>query len=225
MTAERVGAALIAEGGRGATGGPPGIFEAVGRDALIALLAIGLEPSSRLLDFGCGWLRLGYWLVRFLDPERYRAIEPEADRVETGCRLALTPELIEFKRPRFDHNSDCDMGVFGERFDFVVAHSVLTHMAPGMLRTALASFRDNSTPEGLFLASYWRADGPHAFTRGTLCDELDDDDGSWLWLARYSFSEIERAAADVGLEVDELRRRPINEQLWLRFRHSGGDGG
>jgi len=45
-------------------GGPPWTFERLGRHGLEVLLREGLTPQSRVLDVGCGALRLGYWLAR-----------------------------------------------------------------------------------------------------------------------------------------------------------------
>jgi hypothetical protein len=207
------------EGGESA--GPHQLFEAVGRDALLTLVEAGLDPSRRLLDFGCGVLRLGYWLIRFLDPDRYCGIEPKRERVELGKRFALTPELLTFKAPRFAYNSDCDMSVFGERFDFVVARSIFSHTAPGLLRASLASFRESSADGAVMLASYWRASGPHALEGGTLGDQLGDDDQRFMWLVKYSLPRIAELAEGVGLRVTELTTRPpLNRQIWLRFEAS-----
>jgi hypothetical protein len=67
----------------GFLGVPLATFEQAGRGRLIALLAEGLNPESKGFDIGCGTLRVGYWLVRFLDPGSYYGIEPARERVET----------------------------------------------------------------------------------------------------------------------------------------------
>src|SRR5215472_5771563 len=51
----------------GFLGVPRETFAQAGREQLIALLADGLRPESRLLEFGCGCLRVAFWLIRFLD--------------------------------------------------------------------------------------------------------------------------------------------------------------
>jgi SAM-dependent methyltransferase len=217
----------IEEAAGGYTGGPRGSFEAAGRDALLALLESGLLPSHKVLDFGCGALRVGYWLVRFLDPNCYCGIDRER-KVEIGKRFALTPELLAFKAPRFDDNRDCDMSVFGERFDFVLARSIFTHMAPGLVRKSLASFRENSPPSGVLLASYYRAEDElhwlgqwvNAATRIEIGDELPDDDLGFRPVVKYSLEYMARLADQGGLQVEELTSRsPINDQVWLRFEH------
>src|ERR1700730_6294764 len=77
-------------------------FEQAGREQLIALLGEGLVPESKLLEFGCGCLRIAYWLVRFLDPGGYHGLEPARRRVEYGLRYLFDPGEVELKQPRFD---------------------------------------------------------------------------------------------------------------------------
>lgn len=76
------------------TGGPPELFESAGRLQISTLIREGLNPDSKLLDVGCGCLRAGYWLVRFLDPECYFGIEPNQQMLEAGIKNCLTPQLV-----------------------------------------------------------------------------------------------------------------------------------
>src|SRR2546423_7685884 len=66
-------------------------FEKGGRELLIYLLNVGLNPASRVVDIGCGVLRGGYWLIHFLDPWSYCGIEHHAGRLEMGTRTILEP--------------------------------------------------------------------------------------------------------------------------------------
>jgi SAM-dependent methyltransferase len=74
------------------TGGPPQLFESAGRLQFSTLIREGLWPHSKVLDIGCGALRAGYWLVRFLEPERYYGIEPNRKMLDKGIEYVLTPE-------------------------------------------------------------------------------------------------------------------------------------
>jgi SAM-dependent methyltransferase len=145
-------------------GGPTWTFERVGRHGLEVLLQEGLTPSSRVLDVGCGALRLGYWLMRVLDPGHYFGIEPNQEMLELGLRELVEPDVVERADAHFSANDDFDFSVFGERFDFVVARSIWTHASRAQISAMLASFAATASPNGRFLASYYPAGW--AFTVG-----------------------------------------------------------
>src|SRR4051794_5404083 len=65
-------------------GGPLEWFETIGRLQFATLIREGLNPSSKVLDVGCGSLRAGYWLMNFLEPGRYFGINPRSQEVEQG---------------------------------------------------------------------------------------------------------------------------------------------
>jgi SAM-dependent methyltransferase len=138
-------------------GGPKRDFERVGRLGFEVLLAERLRPSSRVLDVGCGALRLGYWLMRFLDAGCYFGIEPQQEMLNVGLAQLVEPEVVQRAQARFSANDDFDFSVFGERFDFVIARSIWTHASKPQIASMLSSFAETSEPSGVFLASYYPA--------------------------------------------------------------------
>jgi SAM-dependent methyltransferase len=138
-------------------GGPAWDFERVGRIGFEVLLREGLSPSSRVLDVGCGALRLGYWLMRFLDPGCYFGIEPQQDMLRVGLDELVEPEVVERADAHFSANDDFDFSVFGESFDYVVARSIWTHASRPQISSMLASFARTAAPGGVFLTSYYPA--------------------------------------------------------------------
>jgi SAM-dependent methyltransferase len=135
-------------------GGPVHDFERVGRMCFDVLLREGLAADSRVLDVGCGALRLGYWLMRFLEQGCYHGIEPNREMLQLGLEEVLEADIVERAQASFAHNDDFDFSSFGERFDFVVARSIWTHTSREQIQTMLASFAAASTPRGVFLTSY-----------------------------------------------------------------------
>ncbi len=138
-------------------GGAKYDFERLGRAGFEVLLSEGLRPSSRVLDVGCGALRLGYWLMRFLDAGCYFGIEPNRDMLELGLRELVEPEIVERADAHFDSGDQFDFSVFGERFDFVVARSIWTHASKAQIDAMLDSFAATCGPRAVFLASYYPA--------------------------------------------------------------------
>jgi SAM-dependent methyltransferase len=135
-------------------GGPPTDFERVGRLSFEALLAEGLKPSSRVLDVGCGALRMGYWLMRFLDPGCYFGIEPNREMLDVGLNDLVEADVVKRANAHFAGNDDFDFSVFGEQFDFVLARSIWTHSSKAQIQAMLSSFAATAAPGGVFLASY-----------------------------------------------------------------------
>lgn len=138
-------------------GGATWDFERMGRVGFEVLLREGLAPSSRVLDVGCGALRLGYWLMRFLDSGCYFGIEPNQEMLSVGLEELVEPEVVERADAHFASNDDFDFSVFGETFDFVVARSIWTHASKAQIAAMLASFAATSSAKGVFLASYYPA--------------------------------------------------------------------
>lgn len=214
-------------------GGPKKDFELVGRDAMKVLLNNGLLPSHRVLDFGCGSLRLGYWLIRFLDPGRYFGLEPIEKGVDIGLKELIGDDLKEFKKPNIRISDDNDMEAFEVGFDFVIARSILTHTCPGMLNEILRKFSSSANQDGVFLASYWRVDGDVALAESEIdaCrfisvigDDLPVTDMRFVAFARYSLEYVKQTAAKYGLNVEEDRTfKPINKQIWLKFTKCRSD--
>src|SRR6476620_9962638 len=94
-------------------GGPRRDFERVGRLGFDVLLREGLRPSSRVLHVGCGALRLGYWLMRFLDSGCYFGIEPNQEMLKTGLEKIVEPDVVARADAHFAHNDDFDFSGFG----------------------------------------------------------------------------------------------------------------
>jgi SAM-dependent methyltransferase len=138
-------------------GGPRWNYERVGRLGFEVLLKEGLRPSSRVLDVGCGALRLGYWLMRFLDTGGYCGIEPQREMLQLGLDELVEPEVVARAGARFDHNTDFDFSVFGESFDYAFARSVWTHAAKPQIAAMLESFAAVGAPGSVFMASFYPA--------------------------------------------------------------------
>jgi SAM-dependent methyltransferase len=108
-------------------GGPPRLFERVGREQAIVLLEHGLTFESTVLDIGCGVLRGGRWIIPLLKPSHYCGIEPQRQMVERGLQDFVDQEILALKSPRFDYNDRFDFSVFDMKFSHFLARSIWTH--------------------------------------------------------------------------------------------------
>ena len=200
----------------GFLGVPVETFEQAGREQLIALLQEGLHPESKVLEIGCGCLRIAYWLVRFLDPGCYHGIEPARQRVEYGLQYLFTSVEADLKQPRFDFNANFDSSVFGARFDFFLARSIWTHACKPQIEATLDSFMRDAAPTGIFLASYLpaqSAEDDYQGDRWVGTSHESDTPG----VIRHSLTWIAQQCEKRGLQVDEIPGIDCDSQYWLRI--------
>jgi SAM-dependent methyltransferase len=111
-------------------GGGAAHFAQRGEFQLALLRHFGLARESRLLDVGCGPLRGGLPLIRFLAPGHYRGVDANASLIEAAHHELDTAGFGDV-RPRVTLLVDFALATLGERFDFVLLFSVLNHCTPG----------------------------------------------------------------------------------------------
>jgi len=196
-------------------------FEIAGRKLMITLLSEGLTPSSKVLDIGCGCLRGGYWLIHFLDKGCYFGIEPNTKMLDAGLRLLLEPGLINIKQPRFHHNSDFDFTVFKERFDFLVALSIWTHISKSQIQTMLAGFVNTAKADGIFITSYYNATLFKPDYKGLIPIGTGFHSNT-LGFVHHRFDWIRSECKKKGLEAKEIKEKAFKywNQTWVRIKHS-----
>lgn len=197
-------------------GGPLRKFETVGRNQLSILLRNGLNFDSRVLDVGCGVLRAGYWLIRFLDPGCYFGIEPNRAMLKAGQDIIVPPHVLASKRPSFDSNDRFDFAVFGATFDLVIARSIWTHASPAQIATMLDQFRATA-PQGVMLASIKECPWYRRQYRGTqwVGKSHESTEGG---IVRYRFSWIAAECRRRDLCATRLDRE--HGQTWVRVEHA-----
>jgi hypothetical protein len=200
----------------GFLGVPLETFEQAGREQLTALLNEGLNPESKVLEIGCGCLRVAYWLVRFLDPGCYFGIEPSSQRIEYGLQYLSTPEEIALKQPQFDSNPNFDSSVFGVKFDFFLARSIWTHGSKRHIEATLDSFVRDSAASGIFLASYLPAQSADEDYQGDRWVGTSHE-SAVPGVIRHRLAWILQQCHARSLAARELPGMVCDSQFWLRI--------
>jgi SAM-dependent methyltransferase len=132
-----------------------GKWDELGRLQLAFLRSRGLEPQHLLLDLGCGALRAGVHLVAYLEGAHYYGIDLNVHLMEAGYERELRPLGLAPKLPRthLAVSSEYDASSFGVQFDFVMAHSVWTHLPLEQIARCVSAVARVLKPSGRFYAT------------------------------------------------------------------------
>lgn len=136
-----------------------GFWSEVGQLQFAFLQENGLLPSHTLLDVGCGALRCGIPIIRYLDPGNYCGLDINASLIDAG-RHELKQEGLTGKQPHLLVNDEFEFERFGRSFDFAIAQSVFTHLDMNLIVRCLVQIRKALKPDGQFYATFFLAPSP-----------------------------------------------------------------
>ncbi len=167
--------------------GPPADYDLIAAMCFGLLTSLGLRGRHRLLDVGCGSLRLGRLIIPYLNAGNYCGMEPNQWLVNEGLAQELGREIVALKQPEFFYtDSVAQMGQAGV-FDFAIAQSIFSHCGPDLLQQHLSGIFDALGPAGALLATY-------------VIGESDSTDVGWVYPGCVTYTEqrMGQAAAQAG---------------------------
>ena len=186
--------------------GPPELYDYSAALQFSVLFNYGLRASHRLLDFGCGSLRLGRFLIQYLNKGNYYGIEPDKKLVEEGVKSNHLTELIKAKSSNLHYMDDCDMAYFGIQFDYIIAYSIFTHMPAEQVEASLASAYDAMSNKTIFLATCFEGKRDNA---------LKDWTGNGVFYTPRSMLSMVRKVDLIPLRLNLTN---VGGQVWLLIR-------
>jgi SAM-dependent methyltransferase len=118
---------LISEEYKNHLGGGIEKWELRGQFQLKLLQQIGLKPTSKLFDIGCGPGRASKYIIEYLDSNNYCGIDYNSDFISIAKKLCEN-NTLQKKNPQFLIIDNFDFSHLDIRFDYILLFSVLQHV-------------------------------------------------------------------------------------------------
>ena len=134
--------------------GPPCDYDLMGASQFRLLCTLGLRDHHRLLDFGCGSLRAGRIFIPYLQPGHYYGVEPNRWLIEDAIEREIGADLVRIKNPQLLHHDTFTCREFDVQFDYILAQSIFSHCAAGLIGRILDEFAGCLSEDGIIAATF-----------------------------------------------------------------------
>src|SRR6478672_3098177 len=129
--------------------GPPELWEMKRRFQIDFLRRFGLEPQHYLLDVGCGVLRGGIPIIKYLEVGHYYGIEARGKVLAEG-RKELAESKLAHKQPHLTLGEHLGELSLARQLDYVWAFSVLIHLEDPILEEVIGFAARHLKSDGVF---------------------------------------------------------------------------
>lgn len=176
-----------------------GLWQEIGDLQFEFLKRNGLAAHHLLLDIGCGALRCGIPIIRYLDCGNYFGLDLNSSLIE-AARSELANEGLAYKHPQLLVNEKFDFARFGVNFDFAIAQSVFTHLDAKLISQCLVELQKVLKPGGKCFATFFRA--PSAGHTESISHEPEGVVTNFhADPFHFSFSELDQLADNAGFSA------------------------
>lgn len=134
--------------------GPPKDYDLVSAMVFNLLTSIGLRQHHRVLDVGCGSLRVGRLLIPYLNEGNYVGVEPNRWLVEDGIANELGVDLVRIKKSVFSFRASMDDFEHSLNLDYAIAQSIFSHCGKDLIRQWLSQVSFHLKDDAAFVATF-----------------------------------------------------------------------
>jgi len=167
------------------------------------LTSLGLRDHHKVLDFGCGSLRLGRLLIPYLNIGNYYGIDPNKWLIDDGIKNHLGKSIIKIKTPHFSFNDDYKI-YYKSKFHFIIAQSILSHTSFNLSLNILNNFQKSLLKNGIIVLNFKIKNYffSNIFRRTTKSNSIDD----WIYpkCTLHSEYDVSQLAKKCNLHYKKL---------------------
>ncbi len=148
--------------------GPPKDYDLVSAMVFNLLTSIGLRQHHRVIDIGCGSLRVGRLLIPYLNQKNYFGVEPNKWLVDDGIMNEVGKDLVKIKEPNFSFRASLDEFKEPLGLDYAIAQSIFSHCGSDLITDWLSQVAFHLKDNGALLATF-------------LVDNKDYEGSGWVY--------------------------------------------
>lgn len=186
--------------------GPPEDYDLISAMVFNLLTCSGLRQHHRVLDIGCGSLRLGRLFMPYLNIGNYFGVEPNQWLVRDGILNEVGQDQIQIKQPTFSFNTSLSEFPDPLQIDFAVAQSIFSHCSTTLVRNWLTEASRHLNDDGALFATFLIAEEDYVGEEG------------WIYpgCVRFRPDTMMKLAQEAGLGFEILDwKHP--RQTWAVF--------
>jgi SAM-dependent methyltransferase len=121
------------------------------------LVKHGLKPGDHILEIGCGNLRAGRLLIKYLDAGHYHGIDISPE-ILLSAQQVIADDQLQPKVPQLTLVTDLTFGFLpAGYFNVVHANSVFTHCPIEIIEQCIASVGRIMAPDAIFDFTFYRS--------------------------------------------------------------------
>jgi ubiquinone/menaquinone biosynthesis C-methylase UbiE len=111
--------------------------------------------NAKMLDLGCGSLRLGHLLIPEMQPENYIGFDINRNLINKGIEHEIDNSIIEKKKPKFITNNDMNFEEIEDNsLDYVWCYAVFIHVNDDTVSKALQNLRHKLKPNAPIYSTF-----------------------------------------------------------------------
>ena len=177
-------------------------FDFLAGNQFCLLYLSGLREYHKVLDFGCGALRLGRLLIPYLNVGNYHGFDPNNYLWEDFIKNEFSEDYINKRKANLKNRIEN----IDSNYDYIIAHSIFTHTGVDLLQKYLNLFYDILIEDGITYATFY------------IHKEFSNKENGWKYKDCYAYTEeyILEQANIVGFKCQKINwYHP--RQHWFAF--------